>query len=165
MGLLIDKDCQSPCLLAEPLPSKYANRTTASICTTSRSNNEAQNEAGHPEPHKTDSAQPLPSGSGEVKKTHVNKYTGRPFSAHFWQILEKRKNLPVWEYYKQFMDMVRNNQCMVLVGETGSGKITQVRGVHQWAPTDTQTHSCMLAHRHTYMHMFTVPYMLLHRLH
>ena len=126
MGLLIDKDCQSPCSLDEPLLSKYANRTTASICTTSHSNNEAQNETGHPEPHKTDSAQPLPSGSGEVKKTHVNRYTGRPFSARFWQILEKRKNLPVWEYYKQFMDMVRNNQCVVLVGETGSEKTTQV---------------------------------------
>ena len=60
-------------------------------------------------------------------KAQVNKYTGRPFSAKFWQILEKRKKLPVWEYYKQFIDMVRKSQSVVLVGETGSGKTTQVR--------------------------------------
>ncbi|XP_065883366.1 putative pre-mRNA-splicing factor ATP-dependent RNA helicase PRP1 isoform X2 [Dysidea avara] len=59
-------------------------------------------------------------------KAQINKYTGRPFSAKFWQILEKRKKLPVWEYYKQFIDMVRKNQSVVLVGETGSGKTTQI---------------------------------------
>jgi len=63
-------------------------------------------------------------------KTQINKYTGRPFSAKFWQILEKRKKLPVWEYYKQFIDMVKKNQSVVLVGETGSGKTTQVSIVH-----------------------------------
>jgi HrpA-like RNA helicase len=56
----------------------------------------------------------------------VNKYTGKPFSARFWQILSKRKGLPVWEYYKQFMDLVHENQVVVLVGETGSGKTTQI---------------------------------------
>ena len=60
----------------------------------------------------------------------MNKYTGKPFSAKFWQILSKRKSLPVWEYYKQFMDLVRSNQVVVLVGETGSGKTTQV---HVWS--------------------------------
>ena len=119
-----------------------------------------KSEPGDPESHKTDSAQPLPSGSGEVKKTHVNKYTGRPFSARFWQILEKRKNLPVWEYYKQFMEMVRNNQCVVLVGETGSGKTTQVMGHQECVPTvDTMhihTHTHTHTHTHVYMCMFTV---------
>ena len=32
----------------------------------------------------------------------------------------------MWEYYKQFMDLVHENQVVVLVGETGSGKTTQV---------------------------------------
>ena len=60
-------------------------------------------------------------------RAQINKYTGRPFSAKFWQILEKRKNLPVWDYYTTFMEQVKENQCVVLVGETGSGKTTQVR--------------------------------------
>ncbi len=56
----------------------------------------------------------------------INKYTGRPFSDKFWSILEKRRKLPVWDYYKKFMDIVKNNPAVVLVGETGSGKTTQV---------------------------------------
>ena len=45
----------------------------------------------------------------------------------FWDILQKRKNLPVWEYYTKFIELVKTNQSVVLVGETGSGKTTQVR--------------------------------------
>ena len=62
----------------------------------------------------------------DSSKTQINKYTGRPFSQKFWTILEKRKSLPVWEYYTRFMELVKSHQCVVLVGETGSGKTTQV---------------------------------------
>ena len=70
-------------------------------------------------------------GGGEAKKAdtgkmQINKYTGRPFSQKFWTILEKRKSLPVWDYYTKFMELVKIHQCVVLVGETGSGKTTQV---------------------------------------
>ena len=58
----------------------------------------------------------------------INKYTGRPFSAKFWSILEKRRALPVWDYYNKFMETVKSNSAVVLVGETGSGKTTQVCG-------------------------------------
>lgn len=69
-------------------------------------------------------------------KLQVNKYTGRPFTDRFWKILEKRKALPVWEYYSQFTELVSKHQCVVLVGETGSGKTTQVGhavfNIHVW---------------------------------
>ena len=32
----------------------------------------------------------------------------------------------MWEYREQFIDMVKKNQFVVLVGETASGKTTQV---------------------------------------
>lgn len=38
--------------------------------------------------------------------------------------------LPVWEYKDKFVDTVNNHQTLVLVGETGSGKTTQVN-IHQ----------------------------------
>jgi len=38
--------------------------------------------------------------------------------------------LPVWEYREQFFDLLANNQIIVLVGETGSGKTTQIP---QWS--------------------------------
>ena len=63
----------------------------------------------------------------DVQKMEMNKFTGQPFSAKYWQILEKRKKLPVWDYHEQFIDMVKKHQFMVLIGETGSGKTTQAR--------------------------------------
>ena len=61
-----------------------------------------------------------------IPKVQINKYTGRPFSQRFCQILEKWKTLPVWEYYTKFMELLQKHKCVVLVGETGSGKTTQV---------------------------------------
>jgi len=34
--------------------------------------------------------------------------------------------LPVWEYRQKFLELLDKNQCIVLVGETGSGKTTQI---------------------------------------
>ena len=51
---------------------------------------------------------------------------GRPYTNRYFEILEKRKNLPVWEQKKEFLDLFEQHQVIVLVGETGSGKTTQV---------------------------------------
>ncbi|KAK6027147.1 helicase protein [Ostertagia ostertagi] len=59
-------------------------------------------------------------------KAKINPFTRMPYSKKYWQIWEKRKNLPVWEYKEKFMEVLHNNQCMTLVGETGSGKTTQI---------------------------------------
>ena len=32
----------------------------------------------------------------------------------------------MWEYYTKFMELLQKHKCVVLVGETGSGKTTQV---------------------------------------
>jgi len=56
----------------------------------------------------------------------MNPYTGNPYTQRYYEILEKRKQLPVWEFKDQFLEMVRRNQIVVLVGETGSGKTTQI---------------------------------------
>lgn len=62
-----------------------------------------------------------------------NKYfqiffsTGMPFTPRYFELLSKRRLLPVWEYKDSFMETLTKNQILVLVGETGSGKTTQVR--------------------------------------
>lgn len=56
----------------------------------------------------------------------LNPFTQKPFSDRFQTILKKRLQLPVWEYRDEFIKLTTENQCLVLVGETGSGKTTQV---------------------------------------
>jgi len=58
--------------------------------------------------------------------TSTNPLTGRAYSQRYYQILEARKKLPVWEQRNEFFEMLAKNQTIVLVGETGSGKTTQI---------------------------------------
>jgi pre-mRNA-splicing factor ATP-dependent RNA helicase DHX15/PRP43 len=56
----------------------------------------------------------------------LNPYTNVPYTEHYYEILEKRRTLPVWEYKDRFLELMAENRVVVLVGETGSGKTTQV---------------------------------------
>jgi hypothetical protein len=63
----------------------------------------------------------------------VNVLTGRPYSPNYWKIFETRKTLPVYAQREEFKQMLASTQCMILVGETGSGS-----GAHQ---TDERAHA------------------------
>ncbi|THG22860.1 hypothetical protein TEA_015598 [Camellia sinensis var. sinensis] len=56
----------------------------------------------------------------------INRWNGRPYSQRYYEILEKRKTLPVWHQKEEFLQVLKSNQTLVLVGETGSGKTTQI---------------------------------------
>ncbi|KAM0914166.1 hypothetical protein ACQ4PT_011705 [Festuca glaucescens] len=56
----------------------------------------------------------------------INPWNGRPYSARYFEILEKRRTLPVWQQKDDFLRVLRDNQTLILVGETGSGKTTQI---------------------------------------
>jgi pre-mRNA-splicing factor ATP-dependent RNA helicase DHX15/PRP43 len=56
----------------------------------------------------------------------VNRYTMQNYSHQYFELLKKRRQLPVWEYKEAFMATLDKNQVTVLVGETGSGKTTQI---------------------------------------
>ncbi|GMH37686.1 hypothetical protein BSKO_05559 [Bryopsis sp. KO-2023] len=56
----------------------------------------------------------------------ANPYTGRPYSRTYYSILEKRRHLPVWQAKADFNEMLKSHQTTILVGETGSGKTTQI---------------------------------------
>ncbi|KAG2229253.1 hypothetical protein INT48_002831 [Thamnidium elegans] len=62
----------------------------------------------------------------KLENAAVNPFTGKTFSAKYQKILEGRRKLPVHAKRQEFLDMVHNNQFVVLVGETGSGKTTQI---------------------------------------
>ncbi|KAH8371838.1 hypothetical protein KR093_009054, partial [Drosophila rubida] len=56
----------------------------------------------------------------------MNPFTNKPYSARYQNLYKKRISLPVFEYQADFMRLLSQHQCIVLVGETGSGKTTQI---------------------------------------
>ena len=56
----------------------------------------------------------------------TNRLNGRPFSRRYFEIQEKVKTLPIFTEWPKFFDAVKSNQVVVLLGETGSGKTTQI---------------------------------------
>ncbi|GAB5588235.1 DEAH-box ATP-dependent RNA helicase prp43 [Umbelopsis nana] len=61
-----------------------------------------------------------------IEDGDINPFNNQPFSAKYKKILEGRRKLPVHAQRNEFLEMVHNNQIIVLVGETGSGKTTQI---------------------------------------
>ena len=53
------------------------------------------------------------------------KVATKPLTKHE-KILEGRKKLPVYPYRDEFLAAVKDHQILILVGETGSGKTTQI---------------------------------------
>ena len=61
-----------------------------------------------------------------IKEEKINKFTGQIYSDDYYKLLKKRKSLPVWSSRKQILDLVEKNRIVIIQGETGSGKTTQI---------------------------------------
>ncbi|EJD38154.1 pre-mRNA-splicing factor ATP-dependent RNA helicase PRP43 [Auricularia subglabra TFB-10046 SS5] len=67
--------------------------------------------------------------SADVQKAldgDVNPFTNQPFTASYKKILAGRKKLPVYSQMDDFLKTFQEHQITVMVGETGSGKTTQI---------------------------------------
>ncbi|KAJ3123944.1 hypothetical protein HK098_001533 [Nowakowskiella sp. JEL0407] len=60
------------------------------------------------------------------ENSDTNLYNGQPFSQKYKDILKKRVTLPVHKQREEFLELIHKNQILILVGETGSGKTTQI---------------------------------------
>ncbi|KAG2068637.1 P-loop containing nucleoside triphosphate hydrolase protein [Suillus decipiens] len=56
----------------------------------------------------------------------LNPFTKQPHTAQYKKILEARKKLPVFAQMTEFYKIFNKHQIIVMVGETGSGKTTQI---------------------------------------
>ncbi|KAJ5629602.1 hypothetical protein N7528_003259 [Penicillium herquei] len=56
----------------------------------------------------------------------VNPFSGQPFSSKYFSILKTRRDLPVHQQRDEFLQLYQQSQILVFVGETGSGKTTQI---------------------------------------
>lgn len=59
-------------------------------------------------------------------KTVLNPLTGVPYTKRFYEFLETRQRLPAWGAREQFLQQMQKSQVVILIGETGSGKTTQL---------------------------------------
>ena len=61
-----------------------------------------------------------------IKEEKINKFTGQIYSDDYYKLLKKRMSLPVWSSRKQILELVEKNRIVIIQGETGSGKTTQI---------------------------------------
>ncbi|KAK3304472.1 P-loop containing nucleoside triphosphate hydrolase protein [Chaetomium strumarium] len=73
------------------------------------------------ERHKTTALQ-----AAKAEDSDQNPWTGNPHSQQYFNILKTRRDLPVHKQRQEFLDMYHSSQILVFVGETGSGKTTQI---------------------------------------
>jgi len=73
------------------------------------------------------------NGDTELKKKaytddifKLNPWTGTEYSSRYHSILKQRLALPVYKFKDELLEAVKNNQVVVVEGETGSGKSTQI---------------------------------------
>lgn len=58
--------------------------------------------------------------------SNLNILTGLSYSQRYYEILKQRKTLPAWEAKEQLVEILKETNILILQGETGSGKTTQV---------------------------------------
>ena len=68
----------------------------------------------------------LAPGFSDLIQSGCNPFNGKPYSRRYHDILRGRKELPVYGFLERLLDAVKNNQTVVVEGETGSGKTTQI---------------------------------------
>mmetsp|Transcript_13456 Transcript_13456/g.27317 ORF Transcript_13456/g.27317 Transcript_13456/m.27317 type:complete len:720 (-) Transcript_13456:59-2218(-) len=60
------------------------------------------------------------------QSSDINPWTGKAYSSRYQSILQTRLKLPVYKFQSELLEAVADNQIVVIEGETGSGKTTQI---------------------------------------
>ncbi|EUD67999.1 adenosinetriphosphatase [Plasmodium inui San Antonio 1] len=66
------------------------------------------------------------AGGGEPETQLLNKLTNERYSERYLQLLEEKKKLPAWSAKRNFLKLFKKNDVLIIVGDTGSGKTTQI---------------------------------------
>ncbi|KAK4640215.1 DEAH-box ATP-dependent RNA helicase prp43 [Podospora bellae-mahoneyi] len=64
--------------------------------------------------------------AAKAEDSDINPWTGKPHSENYFKILKTRRDLPVSKQREEFLELYHKTQILVFVGETGSGKTTQI---------------------------------------
>jgi pre-mRNA-splicing factor ATP-dependent RNA helicase DHX15/PRP43 len=61
-----------------------------------------------------------------MEVTEINPLNKKMFSLRYWEIEKVRKTLPAFKSKNDFLNLVKNNLVVIVEGDTGSGKTTQL---------------------------------------
>ncbi|OWB74276.1 hypothetical protein B5S31_g4063 [[Candida] boidinii] len=120
-------------------PTKKSKTLESSIAEKSAEHAEEELKI-HPHPREVEVLDVYDGGQFDINKIHKttskdaellesgesNPFTGNSFSQKYFDILKTRRDLPVHAQRDEFLKIYQNTQIMVFVGETGSGKTTQI---------------------------------------
>lgn len=60
------------------------------------------------------------TAASTTRQNNINPFNQKPYSQKYHTLYRKRITLPVFEYRADFMRLLAENQCIVLVGEVSS---------------------------------------------
>lgn len=84
-------------------------------------------EFSKPKPVNTKHAKPrIRSRFADKIKPEKNPFTNTLYSNKYYRLLRQRKTLPAYQIESQFIELVKNKHIVIVQGETGSGKTTQL---------------------------------------
>ena len=90
--------------------------------------------------HKLDLGDIEASDKKSKQDAQYNPWTGLAYSARYFSILESRTKLPVYAFKQELIDAVRENQIVIVEGETGSGKSLALVGRRSEAASANTEH-------------------------
>ncbi|CBH10533.1 ATP-dependent RNA helicase, putative [Trypanosoma brucei gambiense DAL972] len=96
---------------------RWENHSTLPTAVTNNSNNDKNSGGGGGHSTREESSAMLPK---------LNPFTKKPYTPQYYKILAQRTTLPVYQRAKELTQNMRDHQVVLFVGETGSGKTTQV---------------------------------------
>jgi len=103
------------------LAHMYGNGVPLYSSSTTTSSSQALSPLANFERHNTTAEQARKAEDGPN-----SPFTSLPLSDRYFKILKTRRDLPVHLQRDQFLKLYGSNQFLVFVGETGSGKTTQI---------------------------------------
>lgn len=95
----------------------------------SAENEESENLPTHFQMGKTNKFNRKELSEAEIQRENLNivrRFQEKQQSPNYLKMIEARKSLPTWPVREEIVDIINSNQVVIISGETGSGKSTQI---------------------------------------
>lgn len=126
----LDRGDVSPiCSSQPPGPSSSFLTTTAPPSpppTTTGLNCSKTSSTSYTSSHHHNDSEIITTSPSTRTTTTLNAFTSEPYRSPYFRLLQDRKQLPIFAHLDRIRKVVKENPITIIVGETGSGKTTQI---------------------------------------